>query len=184
MITLTRTHRIVITGLGIAFLLLCGFVYERFLSDGFFSKLENDLKTIQATEDVRYTDMDGNRVDIATFTGKPLIINSWATWIPFSKDELKLLESAKQKYGDAITILAINRKEDIPRIKSYISLFNISGDVVLLADETDNFYTVIQGYATPETIFYNPDGTIHMHKRGVLTEIELHGGIETLISSQ
>lgn len=42
---------------------------------------------------VSYTDLDGNPVDLAEFSGKIRVVNSWATWCPFCKDELKDLKN-------------------------------------------------------------------------------------------
>ena len=165
-------------------LAVLGFLTYSFISPyGMFSDLQNDLKTIEPEEGAEYTDLDGNPVDLATFKGKPLIVNAWATWIPFSQTELPLLIQAKETYGDEITILAINRMEETIRIRSFLSTFAISENTILfLTDPTDYFYRVTGGYAMPERIFYRPDGTIEMHKRGVLTKEELSATIDTLLA--
>lgn len=179
----SRAQKYTIAILVLVLALLGFFVYERLSPHGIFAGLQNDLKTIQ-TESVSYLDIEGNVVDLTQFKGRPLIINSWASWVPFSKDELKLLEGVQDLYGEKIVILAINRKEDTAVIKSYLSAMGISGKVLFLVDPIDNFYNVIGGFATPETVFYNSDGTMREHKRGVLTESELYGYIDALIAHQ
>lgn len=183
MIRLSRSQLLTIIVLVIILFLLAFVTFERLSPNGIFAGLKNDLKAIQS-EEVVYTDLDGTIIDLKQFKGKPLVINSWATWVPFSKDELLLLEKVSATYKDSVTILAINRKEDTETIKAYMSIFGISGDVVFLVDPIDNFYTVVGGYATPETIFYNPDGTIHFYKHGVLTEEEVHKNIKELLNQQ
>ncbi len=165
-------------------IVVLGFLTYSFISPyGMFSDLQNDLKTIEPEEGAEYTDLDGNPVDLATFKGKPLVINAWATWIPFSQTELPLLIQAKETYGDKITILAINRMEETIRIRSFLETFAIPSDRILfLNDPTDYFYRATGGYAMPETIFYRADGTIEMHKRGVLTQEELTATIDALLA--
>ncbi len=174
MFVLLRTHYKVL-GILLGILVVLELLTYQFLfSKGIFSDLENDLKALQADETAVYTDLDGNIIDLKKFKGKPLIINSWATWTPFSIQELGLLEKIKEQYGDAITVLAINRMENTGVIKSFLSTYGITGDVIMINDTTDNFYKVVGGYAMPETMFYTKDGVISTHKRGVMTEEELN----------
>ncbi len=162
-----------------------GFLTYSFVSPyGIFSDLKNDLKTIAPEESASYTDLDGNPVDLASFKGKPLIVNTWATWMPFSQTELPLLALMQERYGDTVTILAINRMEDTIRIRSFLDTFSIKNDgIIFLTDPTDFFYRAVGGYAMPETIFYRSDGVIQNHERGTLTESDLVQFIETLIAS-
>jgi thiol-disulfide isomerase/thioredoxin len=174
--------QLITLGILIAILLILGLVtYARLSPGGFLADLKNDLKTIEPEAGASYTDLDGNEVSLLQFKGEPLIINAWATWIPFSQTELPMLSRAKEKYGDQIAILAINRMEERPVIRSFVSTFGVGDGLVLLVDPTDNFYKAIGGYAMPETIFYHRDGTIAFHKRGVLTEDELNLYIEEII---
>ena len=161
---------------------MCGVVtYALIGQNSPFSGLHNDLKNIEPPESVPYTDLDGNIVTLNTYKGKPLVINSWATWMPFSKDELVLLNNVKKQKGDDVQIIAINRMEDRELIKSYINIFGLEQDIVFLVDQSDNFYKAVGGFAMPETIFYKKDGTITVHKRGVLTKEELEQNIENIL---
>ena len=155
-------------------LFLLGLLTYSFVSPhGFFSGLSNDLEKIEPESEFMYTDLEGNQVSLIDYKGKPLIINSWATWIPFSQAEFKLLESVSASLGNEVTILAINRREDKATIKAYLDFIGNPQGIVFLSDATDNFYKVIGGYATPETVFYDRDGVIVGHMHGVLTADEL-----------
>ncbi len=163
-------------------LLLCGFLTYSFVSPkGFFSGLKGDLKNIEPASEFAYTDLDGNPVLLSTVKGKPLIINSWATWMPFSKDELAMLNEVKKQYGDTVEILAINRMEDREFIKSFLSTYGTLRNITFLTDPTDNFYKAVGGYAMPETVFYAENGTIVFHKRGTLTRDELDEKIKNIL---
>jgi thiol-disulfide isomerase/thioredoxin len=163
----------VILGLFLIVLTLAFLVYQRLSPQGWFSDLSNDLKSIDPGESAQYTDLDGNPLDLKDFKGKPLVINAWATWSPFSQNELALFGRLKEEYGDQINILAVNRMEQIPVIRAYIGEFGVSDGIVLIADPSDNFFKAIGGYAMPETVFYDKDGTIVFHKRGSLSEDEI-----------
>ncbi len=163
-------------------LAVAGFLTYSYTSKtGIFSDLQNDLKLVDTDVPFSYTDLDGNSIDLEQFKGKPLIINAWATWIPFSQTELVLMNEIQKKYGDTITVIAMNRMENIEVIKSYLSVFQIPRDILFIADTTDHFYKVVGGYAMPETLFYTSDGVLTMHTRGVLTEAELATYTEAII---
>lgn len=164
---------------------VCGFLTYSFISPhGIFSGLSNDLKGIETREGFSYTDLNGNIVDLEAFKGKPLIINSWATWIPFSSTELPLLIRAQNDHKNELNILAINRMEQIGVIQSFLGTFAIPNDIVFLSDPTDNFYKAVGGYAMPETVFYNSEGVLIAHKRGVLTEAELNEYITSVLKNK
>ncbi len=176
-----RKHKkMLIVLLGIIAIL--GYVTYSFISPyGMFSGLKNDLKTIEPSIEFSYTDLEGNIVNLSTFKGKPLIINSWATWMPFSKTELPLLIKIHEQYPNDVSILAINRMESIGTVRAFLSTFSIPESIVFLLDPSDNFYKAVGGYAMPETLFYNAEGVLIGHTRGVLTEDELQGYIATML---
>lgn len=170
---LTRTHKKGMIALVCVIIALGVLTYLRVGERSPYSGLQNDLKSIVPPEALPYTDLEGNPVFLDAYKGKPLIINSWASWMPFSKDELVLLNELQTQKGDELTILAINRMENVERVKSYLSTFGIESHVLFLLDQSDNFYKASGGYAMPETIFYRKDGMILFHKRGTLTPEEL-----------
>lgn len=156
-------------------------VYSFVAPGGMFSGLQNDLKMIEVEESVRYTTLDGAPIDLEDLKGKPIIINSWATWMPFSKDELPLLIALNEEYGDQIEIIAMNRMENVLTVRSYLGTYGIPESIKFLLDPADSFYRAVGGYAMPETLFYREDGTLLVHKRGTLTEDELRNYAATLI---
>lgn len=161
--------------LGVAFL-----TYQFVSVDGVFSDLKNDLKTIEPKAEGAYQNLNGEAVSLNEFKGKVLVVNSWATWTPFSKDELNVLSELQAKYSDKVTIIAINRKEQLPIIRGYLKAQNLNQEgLVYLYDPTDYFYTASGGHAMPETIVYAKDGTIQSHIRGTLNRVEL----EVLLNS-
>lgn len=181
MIIVTRKQKI---GLGVlaGVLILCGMLLFLFLSPRSpFSGLHNDLKSIDPGITASYTDLDGNSVSLETFKGKPIVINSWATWMPFSKDELPMLTALSGDYKDKVNFIAINRMEDKEVIKSYLTTYGIKTDIPFLVDPADTFYKAIEGFAMPETVIYDREGVIVLHVRGVVTEAEIKSSLEALL---
>ncbi len=161
----------------------CGYLTYSFVSPhGRFADVDNDLKAIEPLPEAAYRDLSENLVQIRDYKGKPLIVNSWASWMPFSQAELTLLGNVLKEYEGRISVLAINRMESKGVIQGYMSAYGITEDVRILIDPTDHFYKTVGGYAMPETIFYTKEGDIAYHMRGVLTEEVLRSHIESLIA--
>lgn len=121
-----------------------------------------------------FTDLDNLPFDLSQYEGKTIIINTWATWTPFSIQELKDFEIFAEEQSDDVIIIAINRSETPERVKGY--MLKYLGDpqaIVFLLDPKDAYYKSIEGFSMPETVFYNPDGSVFSHKHGSLTLNEM-----------
>lgn len=141
-----------------------------------------------ATEDLTgttsYTDLNGNPFDFSVHEGKVRVVNSWASWCPFCVAELHDFSSVASEYSsDEVVIIAINRAESIRRIQAFIKTLSDVSNVIFVQDATDYFYQSIGGFAMPETIFYDKDGNIAVHKRGFMTESEIKIHIDTALSA-
>jgi thiol-disulfide isomerase/thioredoxin len=145
-------------------------VYERITPDGMFADLQNDLRAIDPAFDASYTTLDGIEVDIREYRGEPLIINSWATWMPFSANELQLLNDWASQYAGSVQVLAINRMEESSTVRAFLGGLPPLDNIVVLLDPGDTFYKAVSGYAMPETVLYARDGSIIDHVRGVMSE--------------
>jgi thiol-disulfide isomerase/thioredoxin len=177
-----RTHYKVLIGILVLVGILAFATYTFFAPGGMLSGLHNDLKAIEPMAGFEYTDLDGNIIDLTDFKGKPLVVNSWASWIPFSQTELPLLARMGEEYGDKVTILAINRMEPIGTIRAFQSAFTLPASLRMLIDPSDNFYKVVGGYAMPETVVFDAEGVIVYHVRGTLTESDLRAHIDGLLA--
>lgn len=96
------------------------------------------------------------------------IVNAWASWCPFCVEELPDFARLNEEFGDAITIIAINRGESREQAEQFLRETGVSGDIRVLFDPKDRFYRAINGFSMPETIFLSPKGEVLLHKRGVM----------------
>lgn len=127
-------------------------------------------------------DYNGKTIRFADFTGKPLVINSWAAWCPFCRKELVDFVAAQKEFGERVVIIAIDRAETRDVAKKYTDELGVTGDMVFLLDPSDSFYQSIGGFSMPETIFVDKDGTIKIHKRGPMDVQEMHERIAQLLN--
>ena len=59
--------------------------------------------------DMTFTDTAGKPVRLATLTGKPLLVNLWATWCAPCVAELPTLDALAGARGDTLRVLAISQ---------------------------------------------------------------------------
>lgn len=117
-------------------------------------------------------DYEGNDMSLSDFSGKALIVNSWAAWCPFCRQELPDLAALQREFPD-IGVIAIDRAESLATAKRYSDELDVTGKLVLLLDPRDSFYKAIGGFTMPETIFVNAAGAVVFHKRGPMSLSEM-----------
>ncbi|MBI2612315.1 TlpA family protein disulfide reductase [Candidatus Kaiserbacteria bacterium] len=117
-------------------------------------------------------DYEGNDVNLTGFSGKALIVNSWAAWCPFCRQELPDFAALQKEFPD-LAVIAVDRAESLATAKRYSDELSVTGKLVLLLDPSDSFYKAIGGFTMPETIFVDKEGAIVFHKRGPMSLSEM-----------
>lgn len=118
-------------------------------------------------------DYNGNTVNLSDFSGTPMIVNSWAAWCPFCREELPDLAKLQKEFGQEIIVIAIDRAESLKTAKRYSDELNVTNELIFLLDPKDLFYQSIGGFSMPETVFVDAQGNIADHKRGFMTFEEM-----------
>ncbi len=131
-----------------------------------------------------YIDSSGQSVSLESYLGTILIVNSWASWSPFSVQELQDLNQIAGDFKDKnVAVIAINRKENNDQAQRFLSTLPGLPHLKIVVDTADYFYGAIGGYAMPETVMYNKAGTIKFHRQGALTKEELQTEVQRIIDS-
>jgi thiol-disulfide isomerase/thioredoxin len=136
---------------------------------------------LNASESTPYTTLEGEPFSFEPYRGKVRIVNVWASWSPYAKDELPLIaEVVRSKGNDALVALALNRAEPRERAQAFVATLPPLPELTYVVDETDAFYPSVGGYAMPETIIFNTAGDIVWHYRGVITRDMLNEQLTAL----
>ncbi|MBI3335148.1 MAG: TlpA family protein disulfide reductase [Candidatus Portnoybacteria bacterium] len=136
---------------------------------------------LNKTPDFNLKDYNGNTVSLADFTGKSIIVNSWAAWCPFCKKELVDFATVQKEVGERVVIIAVDRAEPLETAKQYSDELGVTNELVFLLDPEDSFYQSIGGFSMPETIFVNTKGEIVFHKRGPMEVEEIRNRIQEIL---
>jgi peroxiredoxin len=125
-----------------------------------------------AAHDFSLNDLDGNRVTLSDFRGRPVMLNFWATWCLPCRIEMPELQQALHDYQDQnLVILTINQQESPEAVAEFFEEFDLS-----LTPLLDSDGTVGQRYRMmnlPGTVFINPDGRVTAIHRGILAREQI-----------
>lgn len=124
---------------------------------------------------------NGTAFDVKEFGTKPVIVVSWATWCPSCIDALTLLSTVKEKYGDTIVLVAVNRKEEKQIIDNYKNAIGLPKNCILVNDIHDVYFKNIDGRSMPEILIYDAKGTMVEHLIATPTEHELVTILDKLV---
>ena len=142
---------------------------------------EDGAEILYELPNLSFTNYNGAEVSFSDFSGKPLVINAWATWCPFCVNELSDFVKLQKEFDD-IVVIAINRRESPSTAKEFTDSIGISDDIIFLMNPNDSFYQQIGGFAMPETIFVNADGGVVIQKRGFMTLEEMSEKTQELLA--
>lgn len=126
-------------------------------------------------------DYEGQTRTLEEFKGTPLVINSWAAWCPFCRNELPDFARVQREFAGKVIFIAIDRAESREVAKRYSDELGVTQDLVFLLDPEDSFYRALGGFSMPETIFVDASGNIRFHKRGPLTFDQARERVEWLL---
>lgn len=132
---------------------------------------------------IALNDYTSNTVTLEKYRGRPLIINVWAVWCPFCRQELPDFVTLQAELGDEVVVVAIDRAETLEEVKGFTDELGISDALVFLIDRDDRFYKISGGFTMPETLFLAGDGTIAVHKRGFMTLDEMREHADKIIGT-
>lgn len=152
------------------------FSYRTSTTDG-----EGEL-ALGSLPDIAFRGFAGEDIRLAGFRGTPVLINAWASWCPFCKEELRDFASVKKEFGEKIIILAVNRGEPEDAAARYLEQFGTETGIVFAHDPEDSFYKSVGGFSMPETVFVDAEGKIRDHRRGVMRIDEMRRRIESAFS--
>jgi thiol-disulfide isomerase/thioredoxin len=111
--------------------------------------------------------LDGRRVSLAGWKGRPVLINFWATWCPPCREEMPLLEQVAKRYPNLV-VAGVNAGESQDLVAPFVDEFGITFPILLdSAEDVTNRYFV---HSFPATFFVDADGVLRAQHIGLLTE--------------
>lgn len=158
----------------IAALLLGAFAVTYFVSLHPNDAPDSEAKKYLASDALVFTDLEGNPLTLDAYEGKVRVVNTWASWSPFSAEELKGLDELGAEFKDKnIVVIAVNRKEPKEQAVRFLRSLKNFDNIVFAIDTLDSYYASVGGFSMPETLVYDARGNKIFHKRGPMSKEEM-----------
>jgi len=127
---------------------------------------------------LQVADLQGGRVDLQQFRGKPLVLNLWATWCGPCRREMPVLAAAQQAHAD-VQFVFLNQGETLEEVQGLVARERLLLGNVLLDDDAAAS-TVLGVQAYPSTLFFDAEGRLRELHLGELTAAGLEHKLRRL----
>lgn len=131
-------------------------------------------------------DLSGKPVSLASFKGRPLVVDFWATWCEPCKVEIPWFEKLHDQYAkDGLEILGVST-DDLDRddpaklftqkrdISDFVTKMHMNYPILLSAESVEDQYHID---ATPTTFFIDRNGRIVASTVGLASRDEIEADI-------
>lgn len=113
-------------------------------------------------------DVSGADVQLASFKGKPLLVNMWATWCGPCKAEIPWLVELAAKYKDqGFTVVGISTDDTPEQIREFAAKYKMDYPLLVGKDRADVAKAFEADLVLPVTWLIKPDGTVHSKVTGI-----------------
>lgn len=138
----------------------------------FFTSCKNDTHSTESNSNLNSAHIfklmditDEKQVSLSDYTGKPVILNFWATWCTPCRQEMPFLQMMWEKYkDDGLIFIGINVMDDPKSAIGFLSDFNI--EYLNLIDKPGNVSGKYGVVALPATFFIDKNGKIYKQNYG------------------
>lgn len=121
-------------------------------------------------------------VSLESFTGKPMVINLWASWCPPCRREMPVFQHWQRQRPD-VNFVFVNQGEAQETIEAFLAEQALALDNVLL-DEASQTGLAIGQRALPATLFFDADGKWVETRMGELSNATLGERLQRLAPAQ
>ncbi|MEJ8836529.1 TlpA family protein disulfide reductase [Ramlibacter sp. AN1133] len=122
--------------------------------------------------------LDGREVALASFRGKPVVVNLWATWCPPCIREMPVLQQAQQERTD-VEFVFVNQREPAGRVISFLGARGLGLRNVLL-DAQGQLAGELGAAALPTTLFFDSQGRLAGARVGELSSGSLAARLSSI----
>jgi thiol-disulfide isomerase/thioredoxin len=132
------------------------------------------------------TTLEGKKVSLADYKGKPVFVNFWATWCEPCKLEMPWIEEFSKKYaGDGLVVLGIST-DDVGKdvVAKTVRKLGVTYPILLKDDKIEDMYDI---QYDPESFYVDKTGKVVIATAGITDgqggKDEIEANIKKLIAA-
>ena len=126
-------------------------------------------------------DMNGVDVKLATFKGKVILLNFWATWCGPCKAEIPSLVELQNQYRDDLVILGFSVDDTVEKMRPYAAEYQINYPLLVGNGREDVQEAFGPLYGIPVSVFIDRNGNIAKKHSGIATRGQFEREIKALL---
>jgi len=132
--------------------------------------------------DFEFALFDGSLTSIASFSGKPAVVNFWASWCPSCVAEMSAaFRPVAEELDDQVAFIGLNIQDERDRA---LELLDVTGvEWVNGEDPEGQLFVELGGLGMPFTVFIDAAGAIVDTHNGPLNEDQLRTAVAELLTS-
>ncbi len=126
-------------------------------------------------------DMNGVDVKLASFKGKIILLNFWATWCGPCRAEIPALVELQTQYADDLVVLGFSVDDPVEKLRPYATQYKINYPVLVGVgrEEVQDAFGPLWGI--PVSVIIGRDGTIARKHSGIGTKEQFEQEIKSLL---
>lgn len=133
--------------------------------------------------DVTFYDSEGKAVKLSDFYGKPVVMNFWATWCGYCKQEMPDFQEAYEEYGEEVEFLFINSTDGSRETREKAAAYLEDQGYIVPAfydEDLEAVYTYGVN-SLPTTILLDKKGRVAAYAPGLMEKDTLVGALDVLL---
>lgn len=120
------------------------------------SALSLMLRSAPPMPDVQLMTLDGRPLSLASYSGRPVVLNLWASWCPPCRREMPAFEQAQSQFPDVAFVL-VNQGETAQQARNFLESEGLNLHHVLL-DPSSEAMRALRSRGLPTTLFFDAQG--------------------------
>jgi peroxiredoxin len=126
-------------------------------------------------------DMNGVAVNLASFKGKIILLNFWATWCPPCKVEIPDLITLQDQYKDDVVILGFSVDDTADQLRPFAAEYKMNYPVLVGLGHENIQEAYGPMWGIPVTVIIGRDGNIAKKQSGIRSREQIEREIKALL---
>jgi thiol-disulfide isomerase/thioredoxin len=126
-------------------------------------------------------DVNGIEVKLASFKGKVILVNFWATWCGPCKVEIPDLIELQNEFPDQLVVVGIDVLDEFSRVKPYADTLKVNYPLLDANNRKDVEDAFGPMWGLPTSVIVGRDGKVAKRHSGIATKEQFKQYVESLL---